>query len=135
MGNALYGLQGLGLVGEIGETSLFIETLFTQLEVLAGQTSQFQTVSSFDLITLSRKLGQTLPELRDTLNNNCKKWDQINLVLTNELALRRSKNDPILRPGNFQSNLERNFYTIVREVFENTPAILLKLSKQLQRND
>jgi hypothetical protein len=127
VGNALYGLQGLS---HSVESSLIIDILFSQLVAIAGVTSQFQTLSSRDLVILSQNLAQTLPELRGALADKYDKWEKINLVLTDELASRRIKNDPYFN-NDFRSNVERRVYSTAKKLFDQKPSVLISSNEYL----
>jgi hypothetical protein len=62
----------------------------------------------------------TLPILREALKDEYNKWENIELILIDELTKRRSDSNSFCQPGNPRSSSEKRVFNMARKTFENS---------------
>ena len=87
LGMAFDGLQGIRGSSEVSSIMSF---LYRQLNSLVISTDQLKDLSCEDLILLGRQLALTPSELIEAFNDEHPKWEEINLIIADEIARRFS---------------------------------------------
>lgn len=93
LGMAFDGLQGKRGCSKV---SSIIDFLYCQLESLVMSTDQLKELSCDNLILLGNQLALTEQELIEAFNDEHPKWEEINLIIADEIARRFSSNEFVL---------------------------------------
>jgi hypothetical protein len=115
--NALCDKQGMG--EEDSYIALLIY-LYEKAASIAGNASLCETLTCEDLFSFGQHLALTLSKLQVVLQDDCKKWENINSIITDERLARENNSDPYFTSAAFQSDAEERVYNIIKIAFNNS---------------
>ena len=102
LGMAFDGLQGKRGCSKV---SFITDFLYRQLDNLVISTDQLKELSCDNLIVLGNQLALTEAELIEAFNDEHPKWEEINLIVADEIARRFSCDEFVLLDKESQDNL------------------------------
>lgn len=99
--------------------------MYHQMIKLIARTSSCQLLTTLDLVYLSQNIVLGLGEQKNIMKEEYEKWVEVQVLLVNELASRRSNYDSFFSAGKNKSKAEMRVNKAVNKLFKNTSSSIL----------